>query len=546
MGAVPFPERATVDKKHPLPPGPRSRLLSTYRQGSDPSSALSEWGAQYGATFTVRDITGTTLVTAEPELIKEIFSAPPETFVNAPASLDVLFGPRSLIFRHGEAHVQGRKLLSPMMGRKPGEGWRKMIAELSAAHFGGLAAGARVSMYASLAELTMGVLCRVLFGAEDEDEIAQLTLASLRVIEAAHPSFIISRHGQHELGGLSPYAKFRTALDAWTELVEAQIAKARADPRERSDLLALLTRCRYSDGTVMSDDEVHDNLQMLTISSHETIAAAAAWMLYFIHRHHEVRSRVYVELDEHEAHESTPYLDAVFDEALRLRPPGPQFFRILRTPWTLGKWKLEPGMIVSPAVILVHSNPTLWDQPEQFRPERFLGRRPGPYKYMPFGGGHFRCLGSSLAKISVTTIIASLLRQHSLARVGDKAIPPVRRGFSMVLGEELDMKVLGPSRLAIDQSRVDLKKHELDEHSPFPRRRPDDSLIDMELFSSAMSQTAMKVVRVLPSNSPPAGIPSSIDIGETGPLKFDLEAGIPRPLFFDDSKVRNIEDGPDE
>ena len=74
---------------------------------------MIDWGERYGATFTVRDVTGTTVVTGDQELIKEIFSADPELFANVPETFDVIFGPNSLAFKMGAEHLLMRKLMAP-------------------------------------------------------------------------------------------------------------------------------------------------------------------------------------------------------------------------------------------------------------------------------------------------------------------------------------------------------------------------------------------------------------------------------------------------
>lgn len=61
-------------------------------------------------------------------------------------------------------------------------------------------------------------------------------------------------------------------------------------------------------------------------------------------------------------------------------------------------------------------HPTLWPQPEQFRPERFAGRRVDPFELIPQGGGdHWaghRCAGEwitiDLMKRAVTNLATTM------------------------------------------------------------------------------------------------------------------------------------------
>jgi cytochrome P450 family 135 len=54
---------------------------------------------------------------------------------------------------------------------------------------------------------------------------------------------------------------------------------------------------------------------------------------------------------------------------------------------------LEPGRTVMPFTYAVHRRPDLYPHPDRFLPERFLGKRPATYEWIPLGGGTRRCLG---------------------------------------------------------------------------------------------------------------------------------------------------------
>ena len=49
------------------------------------------------------------------------------------------------------------------------------------------------------------------------------------------------------------------------------------------------------------------------------------------------------------------------------------------------------------SILLLHHRDDVYPDPFAFRPERFVGRKPGTYTWIPFGGGIRRCLGAALA-----------------------------------------------------------------------------------------------------------------------------------------------------
>ncbi|KYM83976.1 hypothetical protein ALC53_05594 [Atta colombica] len=67
-----------------------------------------------------------------------------------------------------------------------------------------------------------------------------------------------------------------------------------------------------------------------------------------------------------------------------------------------------------------------WNDPEDFRPERFLdnnGNIITPEKYFPFGIGKHHCMGETLAKSNIFIIIATLLQAFSFSVVPGESRP---------------------------------------------------------------------------------------------------------------------------
>ncbi len=64
--------------------------------------------------------------------------------------------------------------------------------------------------------------------------------------------------------------------------------------------------------------------------------------------------------------------------------------------------------------MLAHFRPEEYPEPEQFKPERFLGRKPNPYTWFPFGGGTRRCLGMFFALFEMRVVLATALSRVDL------------------------------------------------------------------------------------------------------------------------------------
>jgi cytochrome P450 len=80
--------------------------------------------------------------------------------------------------------------------------------------------------------------------------------------------------------------------------------------------------------------------------------------------------------------------------------------------------------MVAPCIYLTHRLPSVYPQPAQFRPERFLDSKPGTYTWIPFGGGPKRCLGAPFALAEMRTVLARVFERFDVtaADPADEAI----------------------------------------------------------------------------------------------------------------------------
>src|SRR5262249_28980675 len=110
--------------------------------------------------------------------------------------------------------------------------------------------------------------------------------------------------------------------------------------------------------------------------------------------------------------ESLPYLSAVVKESLRLYPPAPFLYR---------RGRERVPVVVS--IWAMHRHPGLWDEPETFHPERWLGVSADPRAYMPFGLGPRVCIGRRFALIESRAALVEILRQYELRPTGPAPRP---------------------------------------------------------------------------------------------------------------------------
>ncbi|HYB26960.1 MAG TPA: cytochrome P450 [Solirubrobacteraceae bacterium] len=82
----------------------------------------------------------------------------------------------------------------------------------------------------------------------------------------------------------------------------------------------------------------------------------------------------------------------------------------------------------------MHHDPSIYPDPYAFRPDCFLGRQPGTYTWIPFGGGRRRCLGASFAMLEMKLVLRAVLRARNLRTVAGGFEPPRRRNITITPG----------------------------------------------------------------------------------------------------------------
>jgi len=395
-----------------LPPGPRlPKAAQTARLVRDPIGYMRRCRARYGDLFTLRYYPFDDLVyVCDPEVIRDIFTGDPDVFRAGEANqfMEPTLGPRSVLLLDGGDHLRMRKrMLPPFHGRSVTR-YREVIADIAARELETWPLGRSFALRPRMQEITLEVILRAVFGIEDPGRLARLRPALVRMINvnAIHGVAPITRV---DLGPRSPWGRYLRARAEADEIIFEQIARRRAaaDDEAHDDVLALLLAVRDEDGgDGLTDGELRDELITLLLAGHETTATALAWAFERLVRHPAALARL---REEAEVGEDT-YLDAVVKETLRSRPVVIDVARTLAEPARVGGYDLPAGVMVVPMITLVQTGPGAWEDPDAFRPERFLdGAQPDPYTWIPFGGGVRRCLGASFATFEMKVVLETIL-----------------------------------------------------------------------------------------------------------------------------------------
>lgn len=434
-----------------LPGGPRSGL---WHMLADPYDATLGFQRKYGDPFTYSSLGDKFFITGNPEGIKAIMTADPDTF-EPPfgESLGVFLGKSSLFMMSGAAHRAARKLLMPPFHGARMRAYGTLMRDTTLRWLRDLVPGRRFVMQDLTQAITLDIIIEAVFGVRGAERIRRFHDDLVATVASFSPLIVVFKFLRHNFLGVGPWARFQRRFSALRQLVFEEIAAHRAAPEGRQDILSLLILARHEDGGGLSDQEIFEHLLTLLMAGHETTALALAWACYFLHRNPQVLDRLRAELAtlgappqdaDPEAIAKLPYLEAVCQECLRLRPL-PIVSRKLARPLTVLGYELPAGMLLGAGAYLVHMNPELYPEPEQFRPERFRDRTYSPFEYLPFGGGARRCIGAAFAMYEMKIVLATLLATSRLELAEKKPVKSVMRaatvgpkgGVRMILTERL-------------------------------------------------------------------------------------------------------------
>ncbi|MFW5881832.1 MAG: cytochrome P450 [Roseicyclus sp.] len=218
---------------------------------------------------------------------------------------------------------------------------------------------------------------------------------------------------------------------------DAAIARRREAPGQRgtADLLDRLIAAQDPEtGRKMDARTLRETLLSFIVAGHETTALSLAWAFYLCAFDPEVQERARAEAraalgtraagaDDMEA---LPFCRAIVEEALRLYPPGAFLSRTAQGHDRLGAAIIRPGDTVMIPVWALHRHRRLWEEPDAFRPDRWLGgTRPDRWSYLPFGDGPRICIGMRFALQEATVILATILARVRLTPVPGRDPRPV-------------------------------------------------------------------------------------------------------------------------
>jgi cytochrome P450 family 110 len=432
-----------------------------------PFSFMRACSQQYGDCFTVRlsQRFGPIVFFSHPEALQVILTNDDAKLFEAPGGLNAILEPitgtESVFGLSGERHRRARQLLMPSFHGERMRSYAELIRNIADQVMSEYELGQPFSARKPMQTISLRVILRAVFGLNEGTRYQQMEKVLGTMLNGlSNPlsaSVLFFPALRQDFGPLSPWGDFVRNRRQIDQLIYDEIADRRKHPDpSKNDILTLLLSARDEAGEALTDIELRDELMTLLIAGHETTATALAWAMYWIHKLPLVRKRLLQELQSLDSNVDPnvlfrlPYLNAVCSETLRIYPVALLTFpRVTKSRVELMGAVLEPGSTVAGCIYLAHRRKAVYSDPEQFRPDRFLGQHYSAFEFLPFGGGIRRCLGMAFAQFEMKLVLSTILVRVELALVDRRSVRHIRRGltsgpspFRMVVKERRSAELL--------------------------------------------------------------------------------------------------------
>ncbi|MCV7378166.1 cytochrome P450 [Mycobacterium alsense] len=397
-----------------LPPAARMpRLLQGLLFAISRRRMIQRLARRHGNVFTVDiPIYGRVVVVGDWRLAKQVFTTSPEELGNIQPNLSRLFGSGSVFALDGDDHRRRRRLLAPPFHGRSMKNYEAIIEEETLRETAGWPEGTPFPTLPSMMHITLNAILRAVFGAEgaELDELRRLippwvTLGS-RLAALPNP--------KRTYGRFSPWGRLAEWRRQYDRVLDKLIDAERADPdfAERTDVLALMLRSTYEDGTAMSRKDIGDELLTLLAAGHETTASTLGWAFERLSRHPDVLAALVEEADTGGAAELR---QAAILEVQRARTVIDFAARRVYSPvYQLGEWAIPQGDSIIISIAQIHNDAGVFPDPERFDPRRYIDGKPSSFAWIPFGGGTRRCVGAAFANMEMDVVLRTVLRHFTI------------------------------------------------------------------------------------------------------------------------------------
>jgi cytochrome P450 len=390
----------------PLPPEAGRDVLRAWLKERSPLGPLKAMTKYVGYFFQIPMKAFHPYVVFGPEANRKVFVTERDKVLwrNTDPVTDLL--KNGVLIVDGDEHDHYRKLMEPALHPSTLSRYTPLIIAHTDRVSSQWCDGDMVDMLVESRKIALLIIMDTLFSKDVWDDIPRIWKPILKAIEYISP-------GAWILWRKIPRPGFRKPLQELDDYLFGIIADRRRQTAghgqsftvNRHDLLQHLIDAG------LSDQLIRDQMLTMMIAGHDTSTALLAWVFAMLGQHPDVHTRV---VDEVNSMEKSPLLDQVIKESLRLYPPIHIGNRLVAEEMEFTEGSIPVGERLFYSIYLTHHDESIWEDAEDFCPERFAyGRKTPPFSYVPFGGGPRACIGAAFGQAEARIVLSHLLKHYT-------------------------------------------------------------------------------------------------------------------------------------
>ena len=435
VSALPF--------RPPVPPAPAAPLSLRKFLRVVRTNALAMWPQEsYYVDSTVRHFMGRTNVLLNaPDAIHHVLVGNAGNYKRSPASIRILrpITGEGLLLSEGDTWKLQRRTIAPALGPRVMPMLAGHIVASTEQAMRRLRAkgGQPVDLLVEMQNLALDIAGRSMFSLEMDRHGPAMRALLIEFGERFSRPYLLDMLLPPSIP--TPRDVGRMLFNRrWIKLIEAILA-SRLDsppPETPRDLFDLLRAARDPEtGAAFSAGQLRDQVATMIVAGHETTAVTLFWAIIMLAQAPadqdwlaEEATAVPIEPDGgHAAMASLARTRSVVNETLRLFPAAFTVARETIEADRAGDVDLPPRSIILIAPWVLHRHRKHWQDPEDFRPARFMPDQPAParFTFMPFGAGPRICVGAQFALTEAVLVLASIIGQFDVSRVDARPVVPV-------------------------------------------------------------------------------------------------------------------------
>ena len=355
-----------------------------------------------------------------------------------------------LLTSEGDEWKRERRLSNPAFHRERVATYATTMVDFAKRLIGNWREGEARDIHRDMMRLTLEIVVRCLFSSDVSQDVDHIgdTLAEMVKPFASQATLkwiVNNRLPTPE------HIRFHRLARKIDNVVYRIIAERRAGGRDEGDLLSMLLAAHDEDGSGMNDQQLRDEVMTLFLAGHETTALTLAWSWYLLGENPGAETEFHGELDRVLSGRAATFADLarlkftekILKESMRLYPPAYGLGREAINDCEIGGYHVPAGTQVFMFQWATHRDSRFFDQPAQFRPERWTPEFESQlhkYAYFPFGAGPRVCIGSSFAMMEMILVLATIGQKFRLQLNRDHSVE-VYPGMSLRPKHGVQVKV---------------------------------------------------------------------------------------------------------